>query len=66
VISGLEIKKPPSLAVCLDLLGLVRCRVNLPLLHRHRAGIAKVKVAGKENVLAHTRSGWSSDYSNKL
>jgi hypothetical protein len=59
-------KKPPSLAVCLDLLGLVRCRVNLPLLHRRWAGIAKVKVAGKENGLAHTGSGCSSDYNNKL
>ncbi|MCC2954282.1 hypothetical protein LK542_01485 [Massilia sp. IC2-477] len=28
-------------------------RVNLPLLHRQGAGMAKVKIAGKENVLAH-------------
>ncbi|WP_379677880.1 hypothetical protein [Massilia consociata] len=33
-------------------------RVNLPLLHRLRAGMAKVKIAGKENVLAHERSVW--------
>jgi hypothetical protein len=31
--------------------------VNLPLLHRQGAGMAKVKVAGKENVLAHEQSG---------
>jgi hypothetical protein len=27
--------------------------VNLPLLHRQGAGMAKVKMAAKENVLAH-------------
>jgi hypothetical protein len=53
LVPGLEIKKPPSLAVCLDLLGLFRYRVNLPLLHRQEAGMAKVKKAGKENRLAH-------------
>jgi hypothetical protein len=30
--------------------------VNLPLLHRQGAGMAKVKIAGKENVLAHEKS----------
>ncbi|QOY95542.1 hypothetical protein IM543_06705 [Massilia sp. UMI-21] len=54
----LEKKKPPSLAVCLDLRRTVpESRVNLPLLHRQGAGMAKVKIAGKENVLAHEKSG---------
>jgi len=47
-------KKPPSLAVFRNF-GLVSlsCRfyVNLPLLHRHWAGIAKVKIKVKEYVL---------------
>jgi hypothetical protein len=30
--------------------------VNLPLLHRRLAGMAKVKKAGKENRVAHGRS----------
>jgi hypothetical protein len=47
-------KKPPSLAVCLGLLGSrFCCYVNRPLLHRLRVGIAKVKIAGKENVALH-------------
>jgi hypothetical protein len=53
----LETKKPPSLAVCLECIGLFYCRVNLPLLHRQGAGMAKIKIAGKENVLAHGVSG---------
>ncbi|VXB36120.1 hypothetical protein MASSI9I_20570 [Massilia sp. 9I] len=53
----LKMKKPPSLAVCLDCVGLFVICVNLPLLHRLRAGMAKVKIAGKENVLAHGKSG---------
>jgi hypothetical protein len=48
--SGLQMKKPPSLAVFLESgLGSLSCRfyVNLPLLHRHGAGIAKVKIKEK-------------------
>jgi hypothetical protein len=45
-------KKPPWLAVSLDVAG-SRCYVNLPLLHRLWVGIAKVKVAGKENDVVH-------------
>jgi hypothetical protein len=55
---GLKNKKPPLLAVCLDCVGLFLNRVNLPLLHRQGAGMAKVKIAGKENVLAHEKSWW--------
>jgi hypothetical protein len=36
--------------------GLFCCRVNLPLLHRLLAGMAKVKKAGKENCVAHAGS----------
>jgi hypothetical protein len=53
MLSGLEIKKPPSLAVCWDCFGFFCFRVNLPLLHRLGAGMAKVKMAGKENRVAH-------------
>jgi hypothetical protein len=39
-------KKPPSLAVFLGF-GLALLFVRLPLLHRHWAGIAKVKIKVK-------------------
>jgi hypothetical protein len=35
------------------LAGSRRCYVNLPLLHRLGAGMAKVKIAGKENCVMH-------------
>ncbi|MFP5391911.1 MAG: hypothetical protein ACLGI6_10265, partial [Gammaproteobacteria bacterium] len=42
-----------------------RCYVNLPLLHRLGAGMAKVKVAAKKNNATHVRSGKClSDYNN--
>jgi hypothetical protein len=50
----LKNKKPPSLAVS----GILRrtsfcCCVNLPLFHRRSAGMAKVKIAGKDRLAAH-------------
>jgi hypothetical protein len=36
--------------------GLFCCRVNLPLLHRRWAGMAKVKKAGKEKRVVHAGS----------
>jgi hypothetical protein len=50
----LKTKKPPSLAVS----GILRrtCSaksVNLPLFHRQMAGMAKVKIAGKDKRAAH-------------
>jgi hypothetical protein len=40
--------------------------VNLPLLHRLWVGIAKVKVAGKENGVVHGKiRKWCNDYNNK-
>jgi hypothetical protein len=33
------------------------CCVNLPLLHRRRAGMAKPKIKGKEGSVAHVSSG---------
>ncbi|WP_156648818.1 hypothetical protein [Massilia sp. Leaf139] len=36
--------------------GLVARCVNLPLLHRLKAGMAKPKIAGKEGSVAHERS----------
>jgi hypothetical protein len=51
-LSGLQMKKPPSLAVsCRSVC--VRCCVNPPLLHRLKAGMAKPKIAGKESSVAH-------------
>jgi hypothetical protein len=35
--------------------GLFCCRVNLPLLHRLKAGMAKPKIKGKEGSVAHGR-----------
>jgi hypothetical protein len=56
---GLEIKKPPSLAVSGILCRTAFCfRVNLPLLHRRLAGIAKVKAAGKPDCVVHGGSEW--------
>jgi hypothetical protein len=46
-------KKPPSLAVFWDVHGSRCCYVNLPLLHRLGAGMAKIKTAGKENKAEH-------------
>jgi hypothetical protein len=37
----------------LDVLLVIRCCVNLPLLHRLWAGMAKVKEAGKEMNAKH-------------
>jgi hypothetical protein len=56
-LAGAETKKPPSLAVCLDYVGLfLKYRVNLPLLHRQGAGMACMKIAGKEPMLTHEKS----------
>jgi hypothetical protein len=54
VLLGMGKKKPPSLAVSWYLLGSrFCCYVNRPLLHRLGVGMAKVKVAGKENEALH-------------
>src|SRR5690606_34501261 len=42
-----ETKKPPSLAVLSDIRFKLFQSARLPLLHRHRAGIAKVKIKRK-------------------
>jgi hypothetical protein len=56
LLKGLGKKKPPSLAVSWYLLGFsFCCYVNRPLLHRLGAGMAKVKVTGKENEAFHHR-----------
>ncbi|MDM5179694.1 hypothetical protein PO883_21105 [Massilia sp. DJPM01] len=54
--NGRAKKKPPWLAVFLDIARSRRCYVNLPLLHRLWVGIAKVKVAGKENDVVHGKN----------
>jgi hypothetical protein len=59
----LKTKKPPSLAVS----GILRrtCSaksVNLPLFHRQMAGMAKVKIAGKDKRAAHGNPCGSNDY----
>jgi hypothetical protein len=59
-------KKPPSLAVFRSFAGSGSCTcVNLPLLHRLGAGIAKVKMAAKKHHTVHGRFRIRfTDYSN--
>jgi hypothetical protein len=43
------------------------CCVNLPLLHRRRAGMAKPKIKGKEGSVAHgVVRGCATDYNNNI
>jgi hypothetical protein len=62
----LDKKKPPSLAVFRSFAGSGSCCcVNLPLLHRLWAGIAKVKMAAEKHHTVHGKiRNRLTDYSN--